>query len=70
MSRALAFDAAKLALHRRRRRINALALTLSLGAMAFGLFWLAWILFETLRQGLGGMAIATGYRAAREALAA
>jgi phosphate transport system permease protein len=26
--------------------------------MAFGLFWLAWILFETLRQGLGGLNIA------------
>ena len=57
MSRALAFDASKLALHRRRKRVNAVALTLSLGAMAFGLFWLAWILFETLRLGVGGLGL-------------
>jgi phosphate transport system permease protein len=41
----------------RRKRINAIALTLSLLAMGFGLFWLAWILWETLRLGLGGMAL-------------
>jgi phosphate transport system permease protein len=57
VSRALAFDAAKLALHRRRQRVNALALTLSLGAMAFGIFWLAWILLETLRLGVGGLGL-------------
>ena len=34
--------------HDGRKRVNAIALTLSLCAMAFGLFWLAWILFETL----------------------
>jgi len=48
----------KAALHRQRKAVNAVALTLSLGAMAFGLFWLAWILFETFRLGLGGMALA------------
>jgi phosphate transport system permease protein len=53
----LAFDAPKLALHRRRKRVNAVALTLSLGAMAFGLFWLIWILVETLRLGLGGLGL-------------
>ncbi|MDB5829310.1 MAG: pstA, partial [Variovorax sp.] len=42
-----------------RKRINQLALTLSLAAMAFGVFWLVWILWETLRQGIGGLAIAT-----------
>lgn len=42
---------------RRRKRVNAVALTLSLTAMAFGLFWLAWILFETLRLGLGGITL-------------
>jgi phosphate transport system permease protein len=26
--------------------------------MAFGLFWLAWILFETIRLGIGGLALA------------
>ncbi|WP_082754690.1 phosphate ABC transporter permease PstA [Variovorax sp. PAMC 28711] len=42
-----------------RKRINQLALALSLAAMAFGVFWLVWILWETLRQGIGGLAIAT-----------
>lgn len=50
-------DARKLSLHTRRKHINALALTLSLSAMAFGLFWLAWILFETFRLGVGGLAL-------------
>ena len=49
---------ARLRLHRRRKAVNAIALTLSLGAMAFGLFWLAWILVETFRQGIGGLSIA------------
>ena len=44
-------------LHARRKRINALALTLALAAMAFGLFWLVWILVETVRLGIGGMAL-------------
>jgi len=43
----------------RRKRVNIIALALSLGAMAFGLFWLFWILWETLRLGLGGLAWAT-----------
>ena len=55
MSRALAFDDAKLRLHRARKRVNAIALMLSLAAMAFGVFWLVWILFETLRLGVGGL---------------
>ena len=55
--KALAFDDRKLAQHRGRRRTNAIALTLSLAAMAFGLFWLIWILWETLRLGLGGLGI-------------
>ena len=42
-----------------RKRINTLALALSLAAMAFGVFWLVWILWETLRQGIGGLALAT-----------
>jgi phosphate transport system permease protein len=42
-----------------RKRINIIALTLSLGAMAFGLFWLFWILWETLRLGVGGLALST-----------
>ena len=53
----LVFDPAKLSRHRRRKRVNAVALVLSLGAMAFGLFWLMWILFETVRLGVGGLAL-------------
>ena len=50
-------DPARMRLHNRRKVVNAIALTLSLAAMAFGLFWLAWILFETLRLGVGGLAV-------------
>ncbi|PPE65887.1 phosphate ABC transporter permease PstA [Caldimonas caldifontis] len=51
------FDAGRLAMHRRRKMVNAIALTLSLAAMAFGLVWLIWILFETVRLGIGGLAL-------------
>ena len=55
-------NAAELAQVRRaryatRKRINQIALTLSLAAMAFGVFWLVWILWETLRLGLGGLSL-------------
>ncbi len=43
----------------RRRRVNRIALALSMGAMCFGLFWLFWILWETLRLGLAGLAWST-----------
>lgn len=59
MSTALSFDAGKLARHRARKRVNRIALALALGAMAFGVFWLVWILIETVRLGLGGIALAT-----------
>jgi phosphate transport system permease protein len=42
-----------------RKRVNHVALALSLLAMAFGLFWLAWILWETIRQGVAGLAWST-----------
>lgn len=51
----LVMDDRRLAMHRKRKRTNAVALTLSLAAMAFGVFWLLWILFETVRLGVGGM---------------
>ena len=51
-------QAARLAKHRSRKRTNVIALTLAIGAMAFGLFWLLWILFETFRLGLGGLNLA------------
>lgn len=41
-----------------RKRVNQVALTLSLGAMAFGVFWLIWILWETIRLGVGGLNLA------------
>ncbi len=40
-----------------RKRLNQVALTLSLAAMAFGVFWLIWILWETLRLGLSGLSL-------------
>jgi phosphate transport system permease protein len=45
--------------HARRKLTNFIALALSLGAMAFGLVWLIWILVETVRLGIGGLALAT-----------
>ncbi len=42
---------------RRRRLINNVALTLSMAAMAFGLFWLIWILFTTVSLGIGGLSV-------------
>ncbi|HEX4843703.1 MAG TPA: phosphate ABC transporter permease PstA [Limnobacter sp.] len=39
----------------KRRMINTFALTLSLAAMAFGLFWLIWILWTTVSLGIGGL---------------
>lgn len=42
-----------------RKRVNRVALVLSLAAMGFGLFWLFWILWETVRLGIGGIVLAT-----------
>ena len=50
---------ARLAKFARRKLTNQIALVLSLAAMSFGLFWLFWILFETIRLGIGGIAFAT-----------
>ncbi len=55
MSSLTSLDPARLARHHRRKRVNVIALALSLAAMAFGVFWLIWILYETARQGLGGL---------------
>lgn len=46
-------------MYQRRKHINSLALILSMSAMAFGLIWLVWILWETVRLGLSGLAVAT-----------
>ena len=53
----IASQALRLAKHRRRKRINAVAMALCMTAMAFGLFWLAWILIETIRLGIGGLTL-------------
>ena len=50
-------SSARRALHVRRKVVNALALSLALAAMAFGIFWLVWILIETVRLGIGGIAL-------------
>ncbi len=50
-------DVRRTALHRKRKVINAISLSLALAAMAFGLFWLSWILIETIRLGVGGLAL-------------
>jgi phosphate transport system permease protein len=52
----VALNPTRMALHRKRKLVNAVALTLALGAMAFGLLWLIWILLETVKLGLGGLA--------------
>jgi len=50
-------DAGRIALHRRRKRVNAVALALALAAMVFGVFWLVWILWETISLGFGGLTL-------------
>lgn len=55
MSTIEATQAARLAKHKYRKSVNVVALCLSIGAMAFGLFWLSWILIETVRLGIGGL---------------
>ncbi|MEY4752350.1 MAG: hypothetical protein RJA44_25 [Pseudomonadota bacterium] len=54
----IALQATRLSRHRQRKLVNHIALALSLGAMVFGVFWLVWILFETVRMGLGGLNLA------------
>ena len=55
MSALPSMDAARMARFSARRRVNRIALLLSMSAMAFGLVWLVWILWETLRLGLAGL---------------
>jgi phosphate transport system permease protein len=44
---------------KQRKHKNKIALALSFLAMCFGLFWLIWILWETIRLGVGGLTVAT-----------
>lgn len=46
-----------MAKYRWRKTKNRIALVLSLLAMAWGVFWLFWILWETLRLGMGGLSL-------------
>lgn len=50
--------ATRMARFSRRKRIDRVALTLALCAMLCGVFWLAWILWETLALGFSGMSLA------------
>ncbi|MEO6623486.1 MAG: phosphate ABC transporter permease PstA [Burkholderiaceae bacterium] len=52
-------EEARLTRYGHRKLVNQFALTLALAAMAFGLFWLFWILIETVRLGVEGLTIAT-----------
>ena len=56
---AAAHEKSRLAKYAQRKLVNRIALTLSLMAMGFGLFWLTWILFETVRLGVDGLTLAT-----------
>ena len=56
-AQAQSLQASRVSKHAKRKRVNAIALTLSLAAMAFGLFWLIWILVETVRLGIGGLSL-------------
>ncbi|MDR2164296.1 MAG: phosphate ABC transporter permease PstA [Zoogloeaceae bacterium] len=58
MTAAPARDMARQARFSRRKWINRIALFMALAAMLFGMFWLAWILWETLRLGFGGLHLA------------
>jgi len=44
-------------LHLQRKLVNKLALTMSMVAMIFGLFWLAWILYTTIELGIAGITL-------------
>ncbi len=44
-------------LQNRRKFTNRVALSLSLAAMAFGLFWLGWILWQVMYLGIGGISV-------------
>ena len=44
-------------LQTRRKFTNRVALTLSLAAMAFGLFWLGCILWQVMYLGIGGISV-------------
>ena len=56
---AQALEQTRNAKYAQRKFVNRVALTLSLLAMAFGLFWLFWILLETIWLGIDGLTLNT-----------
>ncbi|NLF55596.1 MAG: phosphate ABC transporter permease PstA [Thauera phenolivorans] len=44
-------------LHSKRKFVNGLALSLAMAAMAFGLFWLLWILVTVFQLGVSGLSL-------------
>ena len=54
-----AFNARRVHKFQRRNRVNYIAMVLAFSAMAFGLFWLIWILLQTVVLGIGGLTFAT-----------
>jgi phosphate transport system permease protein len=54
-----AFNAARIQKFQRRNQVNYIAMVLAFSAMAFGLFWLIWILLQTIVLGIGGLTFAT-----------
>ena len=58
-SKSASAHAMRLSHHNSRKRANTGALSLSLAAMVFGLFWLMWILFETVHLGFAGLSLST-----------
>lgn len=44
-------------LHSKRKFVNRLALSLAMAAMAFGLFWLLWILVTVFQLGVSGLSL-------------
>ena len=44
-------------LYRRRRLLNTFNKVMSFMTVAFGLFWLVWILTTLLKHGLGGLSL-------------
>ncbi|MBX9848437.1 MAG: phosphate ABC transporter permease PstA [Rhodocyclaceae bacterium] len=50
-------QSSRIAKHKHRKAVNAVAMAMCISAMAFGLFWLTWILIETIRLGIGGLTL-------------
>jgi phosphate transport system permease protein len=55
----VALEQTRQARYSQRKLVNQVALTLSMLAMAFGLFWLFWILMDTVRLGFEGLTLDT-----------